>query len=235
MRLLVTRPADEAGRTAARLVALGHEPVLAPVLDIAATGAQIPAGPYDLAIATSARAFAGLAAVAGVAAPLACVGEKTAAAGRQAGFAVAAVAPDAERLVDGLLRGSEPRKALYLAGRERRAELEIRLRAAGWRVDLVEVYEARAVAAWPAAVMAALDAGALDGVLHYSPRSAELALALIGEARAGLAHYCLSRAVAEVCAGRVDADRLFVASQPTEDCLMTLLGRRDASHGGRST
>jgi uroporphyrinogen-III synthase len=232
MRLLVTRPTDEAARTAARLAALGHEPVLAPVLDIASTGAAIPAGPFDLVIGTSARALQGVEATR---APLACVGEKTAAAGRKAGFSVTAVAPDAERLADGLLRDLKPQKTLYLAGRERRAELETRLRAAGWSVALVEVYEARAVAAWPAEIMAALGAGEIDGILHYSPRSAQLALALIGAARAGLLHFCLSQAVADVCGEQVAAERLFVASHPTEECLMTVLGRRDASDGGGTT
>ena len=219
MRLLVTRPVDEAARTAGRLASLGHEPLIAPVMEVAPTGAALPEGPFDLVVATSARA---LHEVAPMAAPLSCVGEKTAAAGRKAGFTVAAVAPDAERLVDFLLKESGPKSALYLAGRERRAELEIRLRAAGWRVDLVEVYAARPVVEWPQDIVAALAAGKIDGVLHYSPRSAALALALMGEARVRLAHFCLSPAVAQACA-EIPADRIFVASQPVEDCLMSLL------------
>jgi uroporphyrinogen-III synthase len=232
MRLLVTRPVDEAARTAARLVSLGHEPVFAPVMEIAPTGAALPAGPFDLVIATSARALRGVGAPE---APLACVGEKTAVAGRQAGFALACVAPDAERLADVLLADPSPRRALYLAGRERRAELEARLRTAGWSVDLVEVYAAGPVAVWPAEVRAALVAGTIDGVLHYSPRSAELALGLIGPARERLAHFCLSPAVARVCAGHVADDRIFVASQPTEDCLLTLFEGQDASLGVKRT
>ncbi|MBB4197061.1 uroporphyrinogen-III synthase [Rhodoblastus sphagnicola] len=228
MRLLVTRPVDEAARTAAKLVSLGHEPVFAPVLEIASTGAAIPGGPFDLVIATSARA---LHEVEAIAAPLACVGEKTAAAGRKAGYAVTAVAPDAARLVDLLLRDSDAKKVLYLAGRERRADLETSLRAAGWAVEVVEVYAARPVSAWPAGVVAALAEGTIDGALHYSPRSAELALNLIGEARARLAHYCLSPAVAAVCARHAGTQKVFTASQPTEDYLMTLIGEQSASLG----
>jgi uroporphyrinogen-III synthase len=118
---------------------------------------------------------------------------------------------------------------LYLAGRERRPDLEAFLGAAGWGLTVVEVYASRPVAAWPEDIGAAL-AENIDGVLHYSPRSAELALNLMGAARTRLAHFCLSPAVAEVCA-RQGAKKLFVASQPTEDCLMSLLGRRDASSG----
>ena len=226
MRLLVTRPADEAARTADRLVALGHEPVVAPVMEVAPTGAAMPGGVFDFVIATSARALQGVTATA---APLACVGEKTAAAGRAAGFAVASVAPDAQRLADLLLKDAGPKSALYLAGRERRPDLEIFLRAAGWGLTVVEVYASRPVAAWPQDIGAAL-AEKIDGVLHYSPRSAELALNLMGAARARLAHFCLSPAVAQVCA-RNRVEKIFVASQPTEDCLLSLLARRDASSG----
>ena len=82
MRLLVTRPADQAERTARKLRALGHAPVVAPVLDIAPTGATPPAGAYDFVLATSAQALAGVELpTALLALPFACVGEKTAAAG----------------------------------------------------------------------------------------------------------------------------------------------------------
>ncbi|MCW2274233.1 uroporphyrinogen-III synthase [Rhodoblastus acidophilus] len=222
MRLLVTRPVDEAERTAGRLSALGHEALIAPVMEVAPTGAALPDGPFDLVVATSARA---LHEVAPIAAPLACVGEKTAAAGRKAGFSVAAVAPDAERLADLLLKESGTKRVLYVAGRERRADLETRLGGAGWRVDLVEVYAARPVAAWPKKIVEALAAGEIDGVLHYSPRSAALALPLMGEARTRLDHFCLSPAVARACA-EIPADRVFVASQPIEDCLLSLIERR---------
>lgn len=232
MRLLVTRPVDEAARTAARLTALGHEPALAPVLDIAPTGAVLPAGPFDLVIATSARA---LQPACPVEAPLACVGEKTAAVGRRAGFSVTVTAPDADRLAETLLQDASPKTALYLAGQERRADLEIRLRAAGWRVELVEVYAARPVSAWPRDIMSGIAEGGIDGILHYSPRSAELAAQLIGPSWPHLAHFCLSPAVARVCARFPGAINIFTASQPTEECLMTLIGEQNASLGVKTT
>ena len=34
MRVLVTRPDDDAEETAAKLIALGHEPIVAPLLEI---------------------------------------------------------------------------------------------------------------------------------------------------------------------------------------------------------
>jgi uroporphyrinogen-III synthase len=230
MRLLVTRPADQAEQTAQKLRALGHLPVVAPVLEVAQTGAPLPKGSFDLLLATSVQALAGLSptserlALPHLALPLACVGEKTAAAARTAGFSVLHAAPDAEALADVLRKGKSPMSALYLAGRERRATLEESLRAAGWRVEIVETYAARAVQTWPEDIVTALDAGEIGGVLHYSPRSAGLALALIGrEPARRLRHFCLSPAIAAVCRDWAPDAEIFVASQPDEEALMTLL------------
>jgi uroporphyrinogen-III synthase len=233
MRLLVTRPSDQAARTAQRLRSLGHDPVLAPVMEIAPTEAEVPSGPFDLVLATSAQAFLAQAFLAGATrlAPLACVGEKTAAAGRAAGFGVAFVAPDAEALADALLRDAPPRHVLYLAGQERKPRLEQRLHAAAWRVEISETYAARPVNAWLVSIVAELSAGRIDGVLHYSPRSAELSLVLMGEAATRLAHFCLSPAVAAVCRGHVSPEKIFVASQPDEDSLLTVIQEQNASSG----
>jgi uroporphyrinogen-III synthase len=225
MQLLVTRPADQAEQTAQKLRLLGHQPIAAPVLEVARTGAPLPPGAFDLVLATSAQALAGVPPTAELLAlPFACVGEKTAIAARTAGCSVLHAAPDAEALADVLRVGKPAKSALYLAGRERRATLEESLRAAGWRVEIVETYAARAVQAWPEGVHAALDAGEIKGVLHYSPRSAALALALIGERSARrLRHFCLSPAIAAVCREYAPDAEVFTASQPDEEALMTLL------------
>jgi len=233
MRLLVTRPADQAERTAQDLRALGCLPIVAPVLEIVPTGAPLPQGAFDLVLATSAQAFAGVKPTAElVALPFACVGEKTAAAGRGAGFSLAHAAPDVEALADFLRTGKAAKSALYLAGRERRSTLEETLRAAGWRVEIVETYAALPVQAWPEDILAALDAGEIDGVLHYSPRSAALALALIGREHAHrLRHFCLSPAIAAVCRDWAPDERVFAASQPDEEALITLLRAQDPRPG----
>ncbi len=233
MRLLVTRPADQAEQTAQKLRALGHLPVVAPVLEVAQTGAALPPGPFDLLLATSVQALAGFPPRAKhLALPLACVGEKTANAARTAGFSVLHAAPDAEALAEVLRKEKSPMSALSLAGRERRATLEESLRAAGWRVEIVETYAARAVQTWPEAFVAALDAGEIGGVLHYSPRSAALALALIGrESARRLRHFCLSPAIAAVCRDWAPDAEIFVASQPDEEALITLLRAEDPRPG----
>jgi uroporphyrinogen-III synthase len=89
------------------------------------------------------------------------------------------------------------------------------------------VYRAVAAEALAADVQAALTAGAIDGVLHYSPRSAAVFLGCAR--RAGLeravlsvAHYCLSAAVAAplVAAG---AATVGIAPAPDEAALLRLI------------
>jgi len=225
MRVLLTRPSDQAARTAQRLTALGHQPIGAPVLEIAPTGAVVPETPFDWLLATSAQAFLGLQQASPLLTiPLACVGERTAKAGRTLGFTPSVVGVDSEALADILLQDEIAKSALYLAGRERKGALERQLREKGWRVRIVETYAARPVAVWPETIQDALKHDEIDAVLHYSPRSALLALALMGrESARRLFHFCLSPEIAAVCRDWAPAERIAAASQPDEESLMTLL------------
>jgi len=90
---------------------------------------------------------------------------------------------------------------LHAAGTARKAEPAASLTAAGFTVVIVEAYAAAPVPTLPASVSDALAAGDLDAVLHYSRRSAAVALALAdgsghGGAFRRLRHYCLSVDVA---------------------------------------
>lgn len=199
MRVLVTRPLRDAGRTAAALAAAGHEAMLAPVTRIEAVSTEIPQGPFAAVIATSAHAFEFLKA-ADVARlrdiPVFCAGARTAEAARASGFADARVpAADVAALLAGF--DAPPGAVLYLAGRDRKPALEDGLRASGRPVETVIVYAAAAVNALPQSALAALRAGQIDAVLHYSRRSAELFLALAHAGSAegaltGVAHVCIS-------------------------------------------
>jgi uroporphyrinogen-III synthase len=233
MRVIVTRAPEQAAPTARKLVALGHQPVLAPVLEIVATGARPPDGPFDLLLATSAQAFLGLEPAGGLPSlPLACVGAKTAEAARRLGFAVQGVGADSEALAALLLAEGCAKSALYLAGRERKGLLERLLREKDWRVEILETYEALPVPDWPEPIRAALARSEIDAVLHYSPRSAALALALIGREHArGLRHFCLSAEIAALCRDWAPEERIVAASQPDEESLMALLRPSDSGSG----
>jgi uroporphyrinogen-III synthase len=170
--------------------------------------AEFGEGPWRAVVMTSANAARAIAEHSRrgglLGRPVFTVGRRTAEAARAAGFSdVTAAAGDKEalvRLVGEGRSGGDP--ILYLAGEERSGDLAGNLAARGFLVQLVEVYRAVQATRFPAAVEAALVAGAIDAVLHFSRRSTE---AFIGSARAaGIldaalkpAHYCLSGQVAE--------------------------------------
>src|SRR5215207_2067037 len=108
MRLLVTRPGDDADRTAGALRARGHEPVAVPLLAIEfCAPAELGAGPFAAVVMTSANAARAIAAhaqrTALVALPLFTVGAHTAEVARDTGFATVTSSdggwPDLARLV----------------------------------------------------------------------------------------------------------------------------------------
>ncbi|KAF2992105.1 uroporphyrinogen-III synthase [Methylocystis sp. MJC1] len=174
------------------------------MLEIAATEAPVPPGAYDAVLASSAKGIdcAGTDAEPYKPLPLHVVGAKTAKAAREHGWRPDIVAGNADAILP-LLRARYPAPAhfLYLAGRDRQAALETGLRDAGHVVTAVDVYEARAAEALSEEARAALAAGEIDIVLHYSRRSAEIFLRLASAAGltaqlGRLAHVALSQDVA---------------------------------------
>ncbi|GJE53878.1 uroporphyrinogen-III synthase [Methylobacterium thuringiense] len=227
MRIWVARPEPGAARTAERLRALGHEPLLAPVLFVVPSEGPRPRGAFDGVLLTSAQG-AGLLAAAGLASdvPVFAVGRRTAEAARAAGLArVVAAEGDAATLARRVAASLRPGACLlHVAGEDRKAEPGASLDAAGYRVTVWEAYAARAVDALPAPVTEALGDGSLAAVLHYSRRSTATALRLtqtagLDGAFRGVEHYCLS---ADVAVPLVEAGLVahFVAARPSEDALL---------------
>lgn len=228
--VLVMRARADAERTAVKVRQLGFTPVISPVLEILATGAPIPKGPFDAALATSAKAFehAGgdLSSLRSV--KLFVVGARTGQAAMRAGLHVRATAPDAATLTAALHAAhTKPTRFLYLAGRDRKNDLERALRETGHNVSAVEVYAAEAAQALSDEAIAALTRGDIGAILHYSPRSAAIFLELATKAGLtenvrGLTHLALSDDVArplreEGCA------RIIVAKEPDEEHLLARL------------
>lgn len=188
MRVLLTRPEKEGRRTAAQLAALGHEPVLAPVMSIVGLPAIIPEEPFDGVIVTSVQALntPGAPRIPErlLKQPFFCVGGRAAEAAAQMGFQyIEPAAPTAADLV--MLITFAVRKGarlLYLASRERKADLETKLAQFGITPTIVEAYEARAVEKLPDIAHDALWDGRIEAVLHFSRRSAELFVELVQQA-----------------------------------------------------
>lgn len=180
LRVWVARPLPAGARTAERVAALGHRPLLAPVLDLALSGAPAPDGPFDALVLTSASAVPALAGSPLAALPAYCVGARTACAARAAGLVSIHEAGGDARALANLIGAALPRGArlLHAAGRERKDEPGDTLAARGYRLTVWVAYAARPLPALPEPVAEALEAGALDAALHYSRRSAATALGL---------------------------------------------------------
>lgn len=235
MRLLLTRPEPQSARAAAALAALGHEVIRAPVLAIEPLAdAAVGTGPWDAILMTSANAaralaqhrrFSEFAAI-----PLFTVGRRTADAAKAAGFLRVASADGAEAdlvaMIEKKFVGRRGR-FLYLAAAEQARDLAGDLRERGHEVETSLLYRAVQAASLPQEARAALAGGRIDGVLHYSQRSAEAFLVLakaagLAQPAFGLTHFCLSQQVAlSLLAAGARAVR--VAERPDERSLFRLL------------
>ncbi len=230
MRIVVTRPLADSERTAAALRARGHDVLVAPLLHVEPVAAGFGGG-WGGIIITSANAPG---AIAGHAArdkliklPLYAVGQRSADAARQAGFSnVTSAGGDVRDLVRLIAarRADAAAPLLYLAGEDRAADLIAELVAHGIAAEMAVVYRA-ATAPFPPALTAALKAGEVDAVLHFSKRSADSYLA--GARQAGILvqalavrHLCLAGSIAEPLSG---ATSIAVAKRPDETALIALL------------
>lgn len=233
MRLLLTRPEPDAQRTAAALRAQGHDVITAPLLRIEpAPEAQFDTGPWAAILITSANAAPAVAVHARMtellALPVFAVGRRSADAMAAAGFADVTSADgnvsELVRLVGARLR--PPARLLYLAGEDRSGDLAGDLRTRGFAVETVVIYRAVAATSLPPAAAQALTGG-VDGVLHFSRRSAEVFVdaaraAGVLESALQAAHYCLSAPIAEPLAKAGAAD-IRVAERPNEALLLALI------------
>lgn len=237
MQLIVTRPEPDASRTAQALLALGHEPILSPMLEIALdTAAVLPNGAMQAVLATSSNAVRALASHRDRARflelPFLAVGDRTALQAKRAGFSKARSAggavPDLATLVsDELDPAGGP--LLYATGDVQSHDLGGILAGGGFEVRSAVLYRAHARSRLAEAAADAFRRGTADGVLLYSRRSADaFALALAAEGLAPLPErvtcYCLSPGIAAALPA-VSTGPILVAARPDQISLFALFER----------
>lgn len=233
MRVLVTRPQPAAARTAAKLAALGHEPVLLPlsraVHDRAAAAAAL-CEPFSAVAVTSAEAAGllgdALSARQRADIPVYAVGRASADAVRAAGFGRVATAGGDGRDLAGLILREKPDFSagplLYLAGDPRAPGFESRLREAGVPFRTVECYRMEPRVPAAAEIGRALLSPPPDAVLLYSRETAARFFALVPERFPAARMLCMSRNVAAAVPARFAAG-VAVAASPDEESLLALL------------
>jgi len=233
MRLLVTRPEPDGERTATLLRAKGCDVLIAPLLRMLAVDADIGDDPCDALAFTSANAVRAVAGHARlqwlVRHPAYAVGRRTAAAARAAGFDRVMSAEGDVAALAGLIKANHGPGArlLHLAGEDRSGDLAADLAVTGIAVRTVAVYRMDAVTEFPASARDRLMAGSIDGVLHFSQRSAVIYIdrastAGIRDRALAPEHFCLSRQVAAPLRA-AGAGRVRVASRPSEADLIALV------------
>jgi uroporphyrinogen-III synthase len=190
MRVLVTRPESEARSVAEALTARGHDVLLAPMLrmasrqppdDFAERLAAAQAilltsvnGARELAAATKVRGYRIIA-----------VGDATAAAARQAGFTnVTSASGDSQALVKIASAQLTPAAGplIHAGGTARAGDVAGALRAAGFTVEEVALYDMPAVDALPPDIVRAIQDGRVDAVTFFSARTAQAFVKLAKEA-----------------------------------------------------
>jgi uroporphyrinogen-III synthase len=214
MRILVVRPEPGASATAARLRALGHDPVVMPLLDTETVDWTLPSTRPDAILLTSAAAarHAGGRVAPLFALPALCVGEATAAAARAAGWRDAQAGPGTvQALLDAAATGPH-RRLLHLAGEDRTAVTV----PAGLHIETITSYRAR-LSALPTLPHAA-------AVLLHSPRTAAQFAAewdRLGGRRGDVALLAISPSTLAAAGPGWQAGHS--APAPTEDALLAML------------
>jgi uroporphyrinogen-III synthase len=227
LRLWVTRALPGAEATAARLVEMGHRPLvssllairrLKPRLDLTGVGAIAFTSRNGVAAFTAHDSERAL--------PVFAVGDATAEAARKAGFHdVRSASGDVTALAD-LIAAEHGSGIVLIAGaREPAGDLPDALIAAGVQTRSAVVYAA--IAAPGGRGLTALKAGRLDGVLIHSPRAARRLAALtegLNPAASAVPAFCISpAAVAPLSGSAVFAP--VAAGRPDEAALLSLLGK----------
>jgi uroporphyrinogen-III synthase len=233
MRVLVTRPEEDARETAARLIALGHEAIIAPLISIRfIDGPRLDLEGVQVLIATSSngvRALALRTTRRDIA--LFAVGRQTAETARREGFVeVASPNGDAVELANHVAKlvVADNGELVHASGREASGALVAQLIEKGFDVRREVLYETPAVQSLPAAAATALRENTLDVALFFSERTARIFCERVNEAGlaqrcARLIAACISTATAEGLSS-LKFHEIRIASTPDQDALLACLG-----------
>ncbi len=226
MKIIITRPVEDALPLAGKLKAMGHDVVIAPVLQIVErAGVEFPQRPYQAICLTSAngvRVRENVDALKTI--PVLAVGPQSKQMALDRGFLhVQAKGGDVIGLAAHVAETLQPSDGplLYISGSQTSGDLEGKLRGAGFQVDRVITYDAK-----PADLKGfESEIQSSQAVLLYSPRSAKLWVSAINNLQlqhvaATLIHICLSRAIA---ACLPETWRRSIAESPTEAALIAAL------------
>jgi uroporphyrinogen-III synthase len=228
MRILVTRPIEDGEEIAARLRAMGHTPLLAPLLSTDFHDGPEPdfAGVQAI-LASSANGIRALMRrTVRRDLTIFAVGPQTAEEAKKAGFTrVRNANGDAKALAEATLRWTTPGAGalLHVCGEEAPGILADTLIGHGFAVRRCALYAVHAAGQLPPDAHAALKQQALDAALFFSPRSARVFCELAADLPlAGVTGFCISPVTARALGGQ-GFGRVVAAAEPNQAALLVLL------------
>lgn len=231
MRLIITRPVERALPLAERLLELGIESILAPMLKIEPVPFKIPAEPLQGVIFTSVQGVEAAAKKPELHIfPVYAVGTKTASAASTAGFQTVYNADgDVDALFKLILSSCNTGKGplIHLSGGQTTGHLVERLVEKGFQANRVQVYEARAETSIPVSVLDKIRRKSFSAVVFFSPRTAHIFSQVAEEAGVansfnGAYAICLSTNVANEVE-KLNWKKIHIAQNPTEQGMLSLL------------
>lgn len=233
MRYLITRPEEDAAPLAQAMLALGHDALIDSMLRITpfedvlldTDGVQA----LLFSSANGVRAFSDISLNRRV--PVYTVGEASAAVARDMGFRrVFAAGGDVISLAQLVTASLKPEEGIlmHISGTVVARELKDLLQKEKFNVFRVRLYESEPTTRLSDPTITHFNKGEMEGVLFYSPRTAQIFTDLIIENRLTEAcrrvqALCLSEAVAEV-ADQLPWRAIKVAESPSQSAMLALLG-----------
>lgn len=232
MRILVTRPLEDSMEIAARLAERGHQALLAPLLE-----PRFHEGPpledsgpdfedVQAILATSANGIRALSRrTVRRDLPIFAVGPQTADEARKAGFTqVRSADGDARALAEATMRwASRDAQLMHVCAQDAPGTLAEILASDGFKIRRCALYAIEPATALSSEAKAALQEGALDAVMFFSPRTARIFAALAdGLPTQGVTALCISPATAQALSP-MSFRRVVVAERPNQQAMLALV------------
>jgi len=228
MRVLITRPEEDAAHIADILKVRGHEGVIAPLLNVRFhDGPEISLDGIQAVLATSANGVRALARrTKRRDVPLFAVGPQTEVEARIHGFAIVRNAEgDSRTLAAATAQWASPANGpmLHVKGAEADGALAALLKAQGFEVKSAVLYDVASVNSLPEEAHRLLASGKIDAALFFSTRSARVFMENIAGIDLGnVIAICISESTAAALSQLVFRE-IRVAAKPNQNALLARL------------
>ncbi len=229
MKLLLTRPREQAEALAIKLRARNIDVWIEPMLSIIPhTNVKLETDDYQALLVTSSNGADSLAeATTRRDLKLYAVGDVTAATLSHHDFAdVWSADGNADDLAAMVEKDVDPSEGslLHVGGVNLAGDLISRLRSKGYKTDHIALYHTVAASALTREVRSAMANREIDGVLFFSPETARIFVALVvgalcEKALADMTAFCLSEAAAKA-ANRISWGHLVISDRPAAASLI---------------